>query len=75
MTYFFNGVTRHQNGRLTMTWIITLNLAALLGVAVVALTHTNTNVREKVGPPPRVYTNLPHIEQVDIQAFLKKWAD
>jgi hypothetical protein len=62
-----------------MIWIISLNIAMLLCIAIILVSRVK--VREKAVPspvfiePPQVYSNLPMIEKVDIYAFLKKWED
>jgi len=62
-----------------MLSIITLAIAVPLGIAIVLAVRESD--RPEIGPaihhaqPPRVFSNLPQVEKVDIRALFSKWED
>lgn len=62
-----------------MLSILTLAIAVPLGIAVILAVrvgdHTETGPAIHPAQPPRVFSNLPQVEKVDIRALFRKWED
>ena len=63
----------------TMLSILTLAIAVPLGIAIIlAVRETDrpeTGLAIHPTQPPRVFSNLPQVEKVDIRALFSKWED
>ena len=63
----------------TMLSILTLAIAVPLGIAVILAVRENdrpeTGLAIHPTQPPRVFSNLPQVEKVDIRALFRKWED